>query len=137
MIEVDGAVVSATVAAGAAGFAAMLSYRSSTQANRASSRKVDIDEFTAAKDALQQIIAEQDKHNERLRTQLDRMNAQMDNVQSALAREQDVSHALRNELRALHGQVRALEVLVDAPLALRSKLPIARDGAPPSKGEKP
>lgn len=125
----DGAVVSATVAAGAASFAAFLSYRSSTQANSATSRKVDIEEFNAARDALQQIIAEQGRHNERLRSQIDRTNAQMDNVQSALAREQDVSYALRNEIRALQGQVRALETLVDNSAAGRAPAP-ARPAAP-------
>lgn len=75
-----------------------LTFRSSSRANAASDRKVDLEEHRDALERLRKIIEEQDRHIERVRTQLDR-------VQEQLAREQDVSMALRAQVRSLQTQV--------------------------------
>jgi small-conductance mechanosensitive channel len=111
---VNPAVVAAVVAAIAAIVGGLLSYRASTRANNVSDRKVDLEEYRDAQARLQQIIVEQDRHNDRLRVQVDRTNAQMDLLQQQVAREVDVSNALRNEVRALQGQIMLLEKLVDS-----------------------
>lgn len=96
---------SATFIAGGAGAVALLSavltFRSSTVANRANARKVDLEEHREAIERLRKIIEEQDRQIERVRAQLDR-------VQEQLAREQDVSNALRAQIRSLNEQVDGL-----------------------------
>lgn len=92
------AVIVAVIAAVAAVAGGYLSYRAATKANTVSSRKVDLDEYEAQKVRYRDMIAEQDRHIERIRHQLER-------VQDQLAKEQDVSAALRSEIRALQGQV--------------------------------
>lgn len=87
-------VIAGVVALGTAGF----TFRTTTKANIAASRKVDLEEHRDAIERLRRIIEEQDKHVERVRLQLDR-------VQDQLAREQDVSNALRATIRALQDQV--------------------------------
>lgn len=109
----NASVVAAVVAAVAATAAAWLSYKASTRANQVSDRKVDLEEWRDQTARYKQIIDEQDRYNERLRSQIDRLNAQMDAVQAQLAKEYDVSSALRDQIRALQGQVRSLELLVD------------------------
>lgn len=92
------ALMVALIAAAVSAFTAILTYRSSTRANSANDRKVDLEEHRDSIERLRKIIEEQDKHVERFRTQLER-------VQDQLAREQDVSATLRNEIRTLRDQV--------------------------------
>lgn len=75
-----------------------LSYRATTKANATSDRKVDLEEYRDQQNRYKEMMAEQDRH-------IDRIRAQLDRVQDQLAKEQDVSNALRNEIRALQGQV--------------------------------
>lgn len=102
------------LAAAAAVVAAVLSFRSSAQANRVSARKVDVEDHRAQMDRLQQIITEQDRYADRLRSEIERLGSKTEAVQSQLAKEQDVSNLLRNQIRALQGQVFALEQLASA-----------------------
>lgn len=95
------AIVVALVAAVLSVVTALLTYRSASRANAISSRKVDVEEFNAQQSRYKEMLAEQDRHVERIRTQMERL-------QDQLAREQDVSNALRNEIRALKGQIDAL-----------------------------
>lgn len=94
--------MAAVAAAFAAIVTAALSFRAATRANATSDRKVDLEEFRDAQQRYKEMLAEADRHVERVRAQLER-------VQDQLAREQDVSNALRNEIRALQGQVDLLE----------------------------
>lgn len=94
----DTSIVVSIVAAIAAFGAAVLTYRSTAQANASNQRKVDLEEHRDAIERLRKIIEEQDRHVERVRVQLDR-------VQDQLAREQDVSNALRSTVRHLQEQV--------------------------------
>jgi chromosome segregation ATPase len=94
----DSAVIVSIISALVASATAVLAFRSSTTANAANARKVDLEEHRDAIERLHRIIDEQDKHIERVRIQLDR-------VQDQLAREQDVSNALRATVRALQEQV--------------------------------
>jgi peptidoglycan hydrolase CwlO-like protein len=94
----DTSIVVAGIAAGVSLGTAGLTYRAAASANKANSRKVDMEEHREALERLRKIIEEQDKHVERVRSQLDR-------VQEQLAREQDVSMALRAQIRSLQEQV--------------------------------
>lgn len=119
----DSATVIAGGSAAIALVTAVLTFKSSAQANRANSRKVDLEEHRDAIERLRKIIEEQDRHMERVRLQLDR-------VQEQLAREQDVSMLLRAQVRALQDQVDVLmrsrsrleEVLTAAAPGLRIDL---------------
>lgn len=101
---------------------AVLTFRSATAANKASLRKVDLEEHRDSIDRLRKIIEEQDRYIERVRFQLER-------VQEQLAREQEVSNALRVQIRTLQDQVDGLmrsrdrleEMLKEATSPLREK----------------
>ncbi len=99
----DPAILIAIIASVVSLLTAYLTYRSSSRANQANDRKVDIEEFNAQQARYKEMLAEQDRH-------IDRIRAQLDRVADQLAREQDVSNALRNEIRALQGQVDAMLV---------------------------
>ncbi len=100
----DPTIIVALVAAVVSVLTALLTYRNSSKANAANDRKVDIEEFNAQQARYKEMLAEQDRH-------IDRIRAQLDRVQDQLAREQDVSNALRNEIRALQGQIDALSTV--------------------------
>ncbi len=103
-LATDPAIIVAVLAALAAIAGGLFSYKSSRAANATAARTVSQDEFDRQAARYRDMLAEQDKHIDRIRSQLDR-------VQDQLAREQDVSNALRNEIRALQGQVDALAAL--------------------------
>lgn len=94
----DTSIAVASIAAGISGLTAVLTFRAAAGANRANSRKVDLEEHRDAIERMRKIIDEQDKHVERVRSQLDR-------VQEQLARELDVSNVLRAQVRVLQDQV--------------------------------
>lgn len=94
----DTSIVVAGIAATVSGATAVLTWRAATAANVANAKKVDLEEHRDALGRMRQIIDEQDKHIERVRTQLER-------VQEQLAREQDVSMTLRVQIRSLQTQV--------------------------------
>lgn len=94
----DTSIVVAAIAALVSVATAILTFRSAAAANRATAKKVDLEEHRDALARMRQIIEEQDRHIERVRSQLDR-------VQEQLAREQDVSMALRVQIRSLQNQV--------------------------------
>lgn len=97
----DTAVTVALVAAGASLITAGVTFRSTAQAHRANARKVDLEEHRDGLDRLQKIIAQQDRHIERLQEQL--------------AREQSDTTTLR-------AQVRSLQLQVDDLARSRSRL---------------
>lgn len=94
----DTAIAVALLALAGSALTAWLSYRNSSKANNTNDRKVDLDVHKDAIAALREIIAEQDKH-------VDRVKKSMEEVQIQLAREQDVSATLRTQLRQLQEQV--------------------------------
>jgi len=105
--------VGALIAAVAAIVAAVLSYRASTKANTVSDRKVDLEEYRDAQARYKEMLAESDRHQERLRGQIERLTTQVDGISQQLAKEQDVSNSLRDQIRALRGQVLLLEQMAD------------------------
>lgn len=94
----DTSIIVAGIAAGVSAGTAFLTFRSASAANKANAKKVDLEEHRDALARMRQIIEEQDRHIERVRSQLDR-------VQEQLAREQDVSMTLRVQIRSLQNQV--------------------------------
>lgn len=104
----------ATIAALAALAGAILTYQSSTRANQATDRKVDLEEHRDSVARLKVIIDEQDKYQSGLRAQIERMTSQLESVQLQLARERDVSQLLRAQVATLQDQVRTLQRMVDA-----------------------
>jgi chromosome segregation ATPase len=98
---VNAAIVSAAIAALAAVLAGVMSLRTAGKANATNDRKVDLEEHRDAIDRLKKIIEDQDRHFDRVRTQLER-------VQDQLAKEQDVSATLRHQIYSLQEQVNEL-----------------------------
>lgn len=111
--------VVAVIAALAALAGAILTYQSSTRANAVTDRKVDLEEHRDSLTRLKGIIEEQDKYQDRLRTQIDKMTSQLESVQQQLARERDVSQLLRAQVATLQDQVRMLQRMVDERSPLR------------------
>lgn len=107
------AVIVSVIAGLLGSISGVLAYRASTRANLINSRKVDVEDFNAQAERYRQIIAEQDRHLDRLRTQIDRLQLQMDAVNTQASREVDISNGLRDQVRALRGQVTVLEQLVE------------------------
>jgi septal ring factor EnvC (AmiA/AmiB activator) len=110
---INPAVIAAIIAALGAGASAWLAYRSSSKANATNDKKVDLEEHRDSISRLQAIINEQDRYQDRLRTQLDRLNNQLDSVQNQLVREMDVSQVLKSQVSTLQDQVRTLQRMVD------------------------
>lgn len=114
-----------TVVAAATGgipavIAAIFAYKSSIRANavtaetnRLASTKVDAEAYERSQKFYESLLAEAEKHLERLRTQTDRLNDQVDRLNAQLANEQDVSNVLRNQVRGLTTQIGSMEVTLN------------------------
>jgi septal ring factor EnvC (AmiA/AmiB activator) len=121
---VSSATNAAMIAATAALATAGLSFRSSTRANRSGDRRVGLEEHRDAMARLQTIIDQQDKHQDRIRQQMER-------VQDQLAKEQDVSAALRNQIMLLQIQ---LDELMRSRARLENMLNAVRGIQPEIEG---
>lgn len=101
-------------------------YRSSIQANRVESRKVDQTAYDRAIEFYQKQLDDANKQIERITSQMDKLNLQLDRVTIQLGAEQDISASLRKQVLVLQSQ---LGILGETIADLRSKI-----NRRPSKG---
>jgi len=93
-LKLDTGILTAGIAAAAAGYSAYLTYRNSKKANDISARKVSIEEFDAQQKRYRDLLDDQQKL-------LDRMQEQVDRLGRMLHDEQSVSDSLRQQVREL------------------------------------
>jgi peptidoglycan hydrolase CwlO-like protein len=112
----DSTIIVAAVAGVPSIVAAAFAYQSSKRANEATveankiaANKVDGEAYERSRLFYESLLAEAEKHAERLQRQIERLNEQVDRLSSQLAGEQDISNTLRNQIRALQGQIGAME----------------------------
>lgn len=105
------------------------SYRAAASANRIQERRVTLEEYERTQAFYRELLAEMERHLNRLRTQTKRLHAQLQAVETQLAQEQDISNVLRSQVRSLQGQVSLLEQTMTA---LRLELERMRQQQDPS-----
>jgi chromosome segregation ATPase len=113
---VDSTILIAGIGLVGAGFSAYLSYRSSTaanraalQANRISELKVDAEAYDRSQGFYEKLLAEADKHLDRLRTQVQLLGDELERVSNQLNEEQNISDHLRTQVRSLQLRVSDME----------------------------
>ncbi len=96
--------------------AGYLSYKASSQANKATQdanrineKKVDAEAYARSQGFYEKLLSEADRHLDRLRTQVEALSEQLTRVTDQLGDEQQVSDSLRNQLRDLQIQVASME----------------------------
>jgi peptidoglycan hydrolase CwlO-like protein len=88
--------------------AASTTEQANVRAEALAATKVDAEAYERSQHFYEKLLAESDKHLDRLRQQVDSLNAQVDRVNARLAQEQDVSSVLREQVRALTTQVSSM-----------------------------
>lgn len=130
-------VIAAAVGGVPAIAAAWFAYRASVHANatteesnRIASTKVDAEAYERSQVFYEKLLAEAERHLDRLRGQVDRLQDQLDRVNTQLASEQDVSNTLRNQVRSLFTQVNSMEgTLIEMRRQMGEGRPPRRDGS--------
>lgn len=120
-LSIDSSTITAALSGGVpAILAAYFAYRSSMraaasteEANRLASTKVDAEAYERSQRFYESLVAEAEKHIDRLRLQIDKLNEQVDRLLAQVATEQDVSNVLRNQVRALTTQIGNMETTLN------------------------